>query len=225
MNLKQTLADLKANGTAQNRKIYSRHGVGTSMFGVSYAHLGKLKKRLKTNHELALELWKSGVHDARTLATMIADPEQLTPATLESWIKGCDNYVITDAVAGFAAKTKHAERKSAAWSKSSKEWIGAAGWTIVSSMEMNPEVPDGFLEKLLPAIEKGIHKAPNRKKHSMNQALISIGARSDALQKKATAAAARIGKIEVDHGATGRRILEGPSSFYLRQQRLRLAVY
>ena len=47
---------LKSMGTAQNRKIYSRHGAGENIYGVSFANLAKLRKQIKTNHELALEL-------------------------------------------------------------------------------------------------------------------------------------------------------------------------
>ena len=77
MNVKQALAKLKALGTAQNRKVYARHGVTREAFGVSYANLGKLVREIKVDHELALGLWKSGNHDARVLATMVADPEEV----------------------------------------------------------------------------------------------------------------------------------------------------
>ena len=72
----EILAELESLGSEQARKTYRRHGVGENQFGVSYSALGKLKKRIKTDHELALKLWESGNHDARILATMIADPQQ-----------------------------------------------------------------------------------------------------------------------------------------------------
>jgi hypothetical protein len=61
---------------------------------------------------------------------------------------------------------------------------------------------DESLAKHLEVIERDIHTAKNRVRHSMNSALISIGVRNEKLQKKALAAAARIGKVEVDHGDT-----------------------
>ena len=75
MNLTETMRALEAAGTAQNRKIYARHGVGGEMFGVSYADLGKLERKIRVDQELAEELWATGNHDARVLATKIADPE------------------------------------------------------------------------------------------------------------------------------------------------------
>jgi 3-methyladenine DNA glycosylase AlkD len=59
------LAQLEALGTAQNRKVYARHGVAEPMFGVSFAHLRKLGKKLHPDHDLARALWASGNHDAR----------------------------------------------------------------------------------------------------------------------------------------------------------------
>ena len=74
MKLAEVLGRLERMGTVQNRKIYRRHGAGEKLYGVSFANLGKLKKHIKTDHQLAQRLWASGNVDARTLATMVGDP-------------------------------------------------------------------------------------------------------------------------------------------------------
>ena len=56
MNYDQAMKELEAAGTAQNRKVYARHGIGENMFGVSFATLEKLRKQIKVNHELAAQL-------------------------------------------------------------------------------------------------------------------------------------------------------------------------
>src|SRR6059058_4473360 len=56
MNVQEALATLKSLGTEQNRKIYRRHGAGEDVYGVSFAHLKDLKKKIKTDHELAAGL-------------------------------------------------------------------------------------------------------------------------------------------------------------------------
>src|SRR6185369_7128981 len=94
----QVLDQLKALGTEQARKTYRRHGVGEEVYGVSYADLKTLTKKIKINHDLAQTLWASGNHDARILATMIADPKKADSDLLESWVHALHNYVITDAV-------------------------------------------------------------------------------------------------------------------------------
>ena len=82
MTASQVLKRLKSLGTAQTRKTYGRHGVTGEMFGVKFGDLSRLVRQIKKDHALALELWSSGNHDARVLATHIADPEELDAGTL-----------------------------------------------------------------------------------------------------------------------------------------------
>ena len=203
MNPDDILQQLEALGTAQNRKVYGRHGVQPPLFGVSYSALGKLKKSIKTDHGLAVSLWESGNHDARILACMIADPAATTVKELNGWSKDLNDYVLTDALAGLAAKSPHAEGRLKQWSKSRNEWIGSAAWCILSAMAVGDnDYPDEFFAPWISVIEHRIQNAPNRTRHVMNNALIAIGVRSDALAEQATAAAGRMGTVTVDHGET-----------------------
>lgn len=197
------MAALEAAGTAQNRKVYARHGVGEPMFGVSYAALGKLAKRIKKDQALAEQLWRSGNHDARVLATQIADPAATTSALLERWRKDLDNYVLTDAFVKHTAKTPLADNKIMQWTAKKAEWTARAGWSLLASRAPSSDWSDKDLTAFLPVIEASIHQAKNRTRDAMLMALIAIGIRSATLEKKAGAAAKRIGPVEVDHGETG----------------------
>jgi 3-methyladenine DNA glycosylase AlkD len=204
MTLAEVLVELETMGTAQNRKVYARHGVSGEMFGVSYANLGKLRKQIKVDHQLALGLWESGYHDARVLATMVADPEQVSGPLLEDWARDLDNYVLTDALSSVAARSRQAMRKMQKWTRSRNEWVAAAGWNLLAQLALSDREQDhDFYAGYLELVEQRIHTSKNRVRHSMNSALISIGLRSPALERKALAAAKRIGKLEVDHGETG----------------------
>ncbi len=205
MTPQQALADLNRLGTAQNRKVYARHGVGEKMFGVSYANQNALAKKIKTDHELALELWNSENHDARVLATMIADADNVTAGQINEWAKAMDNYVLTDALTSFVAKTRFAQAKADQWAKDRKEFKSAGGWALVTHLARNEanELPDEYFETRLAEIEKQIHNRPNRTRYAMNLALIGIGIRNAKLRKQAESAAKRIGPVEVDHGETG----------------------
>jgi 3-methyladenine DNA glycosylase AlkD len=203
MDAQETLATLRSLGTEQNRKIYRRHGAGEDVYGVSFAHLKDLKKKIKTDHDLAVALWDSGNHDARMLAAMIVDPKRLDPKTLDTWAKGLRNYVETDALGGIAAKTAHARETMARWIAADEEWIASAGWRILAYVAMGGDgLPDEYFERFLSTIERDIGDSRNRVRHEMNSALIAIGIRNPALEERALAAAARIGKVEVDHGET-----------------------
>ncbi|MEW6209482.1 MAG: DNA alkylation repair protein [Acidobacteriota bacterium] len=204
MSEKEILDALRSLGTEQNQKVYRRHGVTDDMFGVSYADLEKLRKKIKLDHQLAEKLWATGNHDARILATMIADARQMTDSEIENWSKDLNNYVVTDAFAKLIALSPAARKKMERWTKSKSEWTGRAGWLLAGMLAMqNEELTDDYFENQLEMIESRIHTAKNRVRDAMNSALIAIGLRNARLEKKALAAAARIGRVEVDHGETG----------------------
>lgn len=197
------LAELKALGTAQNRKVYARHGVGEPMFGVSFAHLRKLGKKLRPDHDLAEALWDSGNHDARVLALSVADPAQAGRADIEAWAGDLDNYVLIDEMAGFVARTPFLDGCADDWIDAGGEWTASAGWTLVAQQALSDnDLHDEYFEMRLASIESGVATAANRVRHCMNGALIAIGGRNESLRETATAAAGRIGPVVVDHGET-----------------------
>jgi 3-methyladenine DNA glycosylase AlkD len=203
MTLKQALAALKKGGTAQNRKIYGRHGVLGQMFGVSYAEQKRLAKAAGCDHELAVGLWASGNHDARVLACMVADPALFSSRELDTMARVLDNYVLTDSLAGVVARGPHALKKFTAWKNRKDEFVSAAAWNVLGSLAAHDNVlTDKFCGEQIALIAREIHTRPNRTRHSMNMALIGLGVRNPRLEKKARAAAKKIGKVEVDHGRT-----------------------
>ena len=208
LEFKTVIQELEDLGTEQNRKIYRRHGVGEDLFGVSFGNIRKLQKKIKKDHALALELWATGNHDARILATMIADPkieeEDSRHDWIESWAADLDNYIIADAFAELVSKTAAAREKAERWNQSEEEWTGRAGWTLMAKIAMKDRtLPDEYFEELLSTIEAEIHTRQNRVRDAMNSALIATGIRNEKLQERALRAAGNIGKVDVDHGATG----------------------
>ncbi|HYO87141.1 MAG TPA: DNA alkylation repair protein [Candidatus Limnocylindrales bacterium] len=203
------LEALEAAGSAQTRKTYRRHGVGENQYGVSYAMLGALEKQIRRekdparDHQIALDLWATGNHDARVLALRLADPKRADEALLNGWVRDLDNYVITDAFSSFAAKTAHAQPLAYKWIDADSEWIEAAGWNVLGQLAFNGALPDADCARLLPRIEGQLHASKNRVRYAMNNVIISIGGRGGELASAATAAAQRIGLVIVDHGETG----------------------
>lgn len=204
MNFAETMRELESLGTEQNRKIYRRHGACEPLFGVSFAHLGALKKRIKSDHALAGALWASGNTDARHLATMVADASVMSRAELDAWVKGANYYTLADLfVNNVVRHSSHARAALEAWMRSESEWVERAGWALLAALALDDgAVEDAYLKPFLGRIERDIHQAKNWVRGAMNSALISMGAREGALGDEALAAAKRIGKVEVDHGET-----------------------
>jgi len=204
MTQSEVMKELKAHGTAQNRKVGRQHGVKGAMFGVSYAVLGKLRKKIKADQKLAEGLWVTSNFDARVLATMIADPDAISARTLDAWVKDVDHRGIAAALSNIAAESKSAKTRMEKWTASRQEMTSCAGWhTLASLARQDNGLPDVYFAKYLATIEAEIQDSPNWAKYAMNNALISIGTRNPGLEKKAIAAAGRIGEVEVDHGKTG----------------------
>jgi 3-methyladenine DNA glycosylase AlkD len=203
LTLAATMSALEKAGSAQTRKTYTRHGAAEPMFGVRFATLKTLFKRIGVDHELALALWNTGNFDARNLAVKIADPAQMSPSDLDRWAKapsvlGCGAYV-----AHLAAEGPHARSRSDAWLAAPDETRRCAGWSLVGAMAMRDEnTPDAWFAQRLKEIEKSIQASPNAQRAAMLHALIAIGLHSAALRKSVTAAAKRIGKVQIDHGDT-----------------------
>lgn len=205
MTYEETMAQLEAAGSEQTRKTYRRHGMTDPMFGVSFATLGAMAKKLKKDQPLALALWASENVDARYLATMVADPARITPALLDAWVREARFHMVATYAAALALHGPQAEAIALAegWIADPAEIVQRAGWSLVAELALaEPALPDGWLDGLLPRIEAAIHAAPNRAKEGMNTALIAIGTRDDRLEGLAIAFARRIGKVEVDHGDT-----------------------
>lgn len=203
MTLKEAMAALEKAGTAQARKTYTRHGAAEPMFGVSFGDLKKMLNRIKIDQELAEALWNTGNFDARNLAAKVCDPANFPPKVLDAWAATPIAWVWGGYVGQIAAEGPHGRAKAEQWLGAKDDATRTAGWCAVGAMAMIDEAtPDSWFVDRLAEIEKGMKTASNRHKYVMNNAMIAIGCRSAALRKAATAAAKRLGTIEVDYGDT-----------------------
>lgn len=201
--LDDVMRELEAAGSAQTRKTWLRHGAKEPLFGVSFAALKTLVKRIGVDHELARALFATGNHDARMLAVKVADPAKVTPAELDRWGKWGTSRTHCCYVAMLAAESPHGGAKVKAWSAASDATLRASAWTLTGLLAtLDESTPDAWFAQRLAEIEQRIHTAPNDDREAMNGCLIAIGGRSAGLRKLASAAARRIGKVEVDHGDT-----------------------
>jgi 3-methyladenine DNA glycosylase AlkD len=199
----EAMKELRANGTAQTRKTYRRHGAQGDMFGVSYAFLGKMKRKIKTDQKLAQQLWATDNHDARVLALMIADAPNMSAAALESWARGLQDRHLAAALSNVVAEAPSAQKLMEKWTSSRNEMPACAGWhTLASLARADNGLDDAYFEEFTATIESRIHGSANWVRYAMNNALINIGVRNPQLERRAVAAAKRIGKVDVDHGAT-----------------------
>ena len=203
MLLTEVLTQLEAAGSEQTRKTYARHGVKGEYFGVSYAVLGQLRKKIKVDDALAVELWASGNHDARILACMVTDTAALTRVRIDSMVDVIDNYVLAGELGDLIARSPLLMDVHKTWRFDTGEWRSAIGWRMVSALASKGNVSLDAGRAYLSEIEVGVSAAPNRTRLAMNSALIAMGGYNSCLYEDAVACSGRIGPIQVDHGDTG----------------------
>ncbi len=201
MNLAEAMKELEALGSEQTRKTWHRHGAAEPMFGVKFGDLAKLQKRIKVNHRLAAELWKTENHDARLLATMVADASAITEKELKAWAATVKDSSTAEALANLASRTPIAAKIREAWLADSK--LLRAGWSMVGhcakdGVSLDEATSLGYIKR----IEAEIHKAENWTRRTMMYALIGLGGGSFTTRKAAEEAARRIGPVAFDSGDT-----------------------
>ena len=202
LDLDHVMSALEEAGTEQAIKTCRNHGVSSPCLGVRYADLYKLQKKIKCDHPLALELWETGIHDARVLAALILDPELLDFETLELWVDALSDWWLTMDLARGAATSSKAKEFAAKWKDDPREFPGQFAWSIYAHLGSEADrLPDGEALNLIVQVEREIHGRANRVRYSMGSAMIAFGTREN-LRDRVLAAADIIGPISVDHGKT-----------------------
>ncbi len=206
---KKTMADLKKAGTAQNCKLFPRHGVKGEFFGVSPAQLRTIARKINVDHDLARQLWATANHDARMLATMVADPVALTASELDQWVRQVDNYLLADSFSALVARSPQSASRIDRWTRSKREFERRCGFGIIAeALKEGVTIYPALLDAAINQIEREIHSSANRAREGMNLALIAIGTYRDDLRDRALNTASRIGKIEIDQGESGCKNLD-----------------
>ena len=190
---------LEKRGSQKNREGMARYGiVAKKVYGVSMGTMQSLAKELGKSHALSQALWKTGWYEARMLASMVGEPAKVTPAQMERWAKGFDNWAVCD-TATFVLwdRSPHAWTKVHAWSTRKEEFVKRASFAMLASLTVHDKAaPDANYLKGLELIEREAHDERNFVKKAVNWALRSIGKRNPALNKKAISVAKRLAARE-----------------------------
>lgn len=178
----------------------ARFGIDTSnALAISIPVLRKMARELKPDHGLALALWKTGIHEARILATMVDDPAAVTEKQMEKWVRDFYSWDVCDqCCSNLFDKTPFARKKAFEWSSRNEEFVKRAGFTLMATLSVHDkESPDkAFLEFLKP-IRREAGDARNYVKKAVNWALRQIGKRNPSLKKHAIRTAAEIRNMNI----------------------------
>ncbi len=201
MTAKEILAQLESLGDEARRKHNARvgpdgiAGAGDNQFGVKTGDIRALAKKIKTNHELGLQLWKTGNIDAQLLAILIMKPKELSAGDLDEMVRQARFAWVADWLISYII-ANHPEKEALRekWMKVGEKdgWAARAGWHLTASKINKGE--DGVdVEALLDRIEKQMPKAAPETKWTMNNALAAIGIRHAKHRKRAISIGEKIG--------------------------------
>ncbi len=210
MTSKEVMTELKRLGTEQIKKIWMNHGVKGDFFGVKVGDMKVIQKKIKHDHNLALELFDTRNADAMYFAGLISEPQKMSKAELQHWIEIADWHMLSECTVSWAAaESKFGHELAMKWIKSKEEHIAAAGWSTYScllALKKNEELDLKEIETLLENIKKTIHSMPNRVRHTMNNFVIAVGSYVPAFTSKAKSIAKAIGEVKVNMGNTACKV-------------------
>jgi len=187
MTVDEVIQELKKFESSHNREGMKRFGINVEKaFGISVTKLRSIAKKIGKDHQLAIQLWNSEIHEARILASMVDDPNLVTKSQMNNWVKDFNSWDLCDQVcSNLFCKTSYAEDKIFEWSKSKKEFIRRAAFSLIACLAVRDKKrrDEEFLI-FFDLIKKYSTDERNFVKKSVNWSLRQIGKRSLFLNTK-----------------------------------------
>ena len=182
MDLDAVMAELRALEDPKVRAVNVRHG---DDHGVNLTRLRAVAKRLRTQHELAGELWATGDTAARLLALLICRPKAYGREELDAMLREARAPKVHDWLVGYVVKkSPYAEELRVAWTADPDPVVASAGWALTS--DRVAKQPEGLdLDGLLDTIEAELKDAPDRLQWAMNTCLAQLGIEHPELRARA----------------------------------------
>ena len=199
MKYEKVLEKLKSMANPKNVEGMARYGINPkNNLGISIYKLRPVAKDIGKNHELALKLWDSGIHDARLLACFVEDPKKVTADQMDSWAKDFDSWDICDqACTSLFDQTYFAWNKIIEWAERDEEFVKRGAFSLIAGLAVHDKkADDSKFEDLFRIIKRESIDERNYVKKAVNWALRNIGKRNKALNKKAVKTAREIRKID-----------------------------
>ncbi len=198
-DVKSVIKRLKSLSNPEAVEGMARFGINPKMtLGVSIPHLRQIAKDIGKNHKLALNLWETGIHEARILAGMIDEPDYVSEKQIEKWAGDFDSWDVCDQVCmNLFKKSPVAYKKAVEWSKRDKEFVKRAGFALMAVLAVgDKKAGDDKFTKFFPYIKKESTDSRNYVKKAVNWALRQIGKRNLNLNKMAVKVGEEIYNID-----------------------------
>ncbi|MDN5204996.1 DNA alkylation repair protein [Fulvivirgaceae bacterium BMA10] len=195
MTVAEVIKALKTLQDPDHVKSLERYAIdNTKALGISTPKIRNLAKSIGKDHRLALELWKSNIHEAKILSTLIAEINLMSSKTMDDWVHDLYSWDICDqACCNLFVFTPFAFEKAMDWSNASQEYVKRAGFVLMAQIAMHvKDAENSDFRDFFDRIEKEADDQRNFVKKAVNWALRQIGKRNLSLNSQAIARAERI---------------------------------
>lgn len=186
-------------GSARGIAMMKHFGItGVKGFGLSAPKLHRLAKEIGRDHELAEELWRTGIHDAHCLAALVDEPSRVTEEQMERWARDFNSWDVVDACCRYLfLYTPFAWKKTGEWSRRKEEFVKRAAFSQMAYLaQHDKQASDSRFVSLLPILRREAGDERNFVRKAVNWALRQIGKRNLALNRRAIATAKRIRALD-----------------------------
>ena len=193
MTVQEVLTQLESLSNEKMMAINTKAGAGKNQFGVKMGDIRNIAKKLKTNHELGLQLWNAGNIEAQFLAILIMKPDLLTAKQLDTMVQQIDFTHVADWFSSYILKD-HPDKEELRiqWLKSKNKWALRAGWSLMAG-KIARDAGELDLDALLKQLQKEMPKAVPEVQWTMNFALAYIVIHHPAYRKKALSIGEELG--------------------------------
>lgn len=186
VSVEDVLGRLQSKANPDQLEGMTKYGmVVESRLGVPVPDMRKIAKELGQDHELALELWQTGIAEARIVAAVVGNPKRLTEEQMDDWVKDINSWDVCDQVCmNLFEKTPLAWKKIIDWSSREEEFVKRTAFSLIACLAWHDKKTEDekFIE-LLPVITQGATDGRNFVKKAVNWALRNIGKRNQNLNK------------------------------------------
>ncbi len=199
MTLAQIIKKLKSEANPKNVAGMARFGINPKQtLGVSIPTIRSLAKTIGHEHNLALQLWATKIHEARILAALIDDRQLVTEKQMDKWAKDFDSWDVCDQVcSNLFDKTPFAWAKAIEWSQRPEEFVKRAGFVLMAVLAVHDKkAGDKAFLKFFPYLKKEATDQRNFVRKAVNWALRQIGKRSLYLNLRVIKLCREIQKID-----------------------------
>ncbi|OCP18868.1 MULTISPECIES: DNA alkylation repair protein [unclassified Ensifer] len=185
---------LRAQRSQENLAGMARFGIVTeTALGLSNVELHRITRLVKVDHARALELWRSGIREARILAAFTADPKALTLDEARRWAEDCNSWEVVDTVADVFVTARFEQVLIPEFAADTREFVRRTAFAMIATAAVHlKKEPDASLLAWLPLIERHAEDERNFVKKAVNWALRQIGKRNAACHGPALALAERL---------------------------------